>query len=104
MATAKELIERINRLFTENDMEAFMDYLSEDVVWEMHSSSSGHKTLNGKDEVAKMDGSNMPEKINFRFGTIVTEGDVATVEGTGDGTMSDGRAYKSSFCDIATTS
>src|SRR5690606_13521868 len=75
MATTKELIEQINRLFTENRMEAFMDYLAEDVVWDMYTASSGHTTFNGTAEISQMDGSDMPEYTNFRFSTIVIEGD-----------------------------
>lgn len=100
MATTKELIERINQAFSKNDMDTFMDYLSEDVIWEMHSALSGHNTLNGKEEVANMDGSNMPEQMDFWYGTILIDGDTASVEGTGKGTMSDGKEYKGSFCDI----
>jgi len=99
MATTKELIEQINQIFSTNDMSAFLDYLADDVVWEMHS-SSGHTTLNGKEAIGNMDGSNMPSQMNFQFGTIVIEGNVASVEGTSSGTMADGKQYRGTFCDI----
>src|SRR5690606_36587474 len=82
MATTKELIEQINRLFTENRMEAFMDYLAEDVVCDMYTASSGHATFNGTAEIYQMDGSDMPEHTNFRFSTVVIEGDRASVQGS----------------------
>ena len=100
MATTKELIEQINRLFTEGRMEAFMDYLAEDVVWEMYTSSSGHTTFNGMAEIRQMDGSDMPEHTNFRFGTIVIEGDRASVQGSSTNKKADGTEYESNFCDI----
>lgn len=100
MATTKELIEQINRLFTENRMEAFMDYMAEDVVWDMYTASSGHTTFNGTAEINQMDGSNMPEHTNFRFSTIVIEGDRASVQGSSTNKKADGTEYESNFCDI----
>lgn len=101
MATTKELITQINKLFIDNDMEGFMDYLADDVVWEMHSSSSGHTTLNGKTAIGNMEpGDNMPQKIDFKFSNIVIEGHIAAVEGTGNGTTPTGKQYSSNFCDV----
>jgi ketosteroid isomerase-like protein len=101
MATTKELIEQINLIFTENKMEEFMEFLSDDIVWEMHSSSSGHTKLEGKDAIMNMDmGDNMPEKMNFQFGTIIIEGDSASVECTSDGETPSGKSYKGTSCDI----
>ena len=100
MATTRELIEQINRLFRENKMETFMYYLAEDIVWDMYTASSGHTTFNGTAEISKMDGSDMPEHTNFRFSTIVIEGDQASVQGSSTNKQADGTEYKSYFCDI----
>jgi len=100
MATTRELIEQINRLFTENRMEAFMDYLAEDVVWDMYTSAAGHTRFNGIEDISKMDGSDMPEHSNFRFSTIVIEGDMASVQGSATNKKKDGTEYESNFCDI----
>jgi len=100
MATTKELIEQINRLFTENRMEAFMDYLAEDVVWDMYTASSGHTTFNGTAEIYQMDGSDMPKHTNFRFSTVVIEGDRASVQGSATIKKADGTEYESNFCDV----
>lgn len=100
MKTTQELIQKINQAFEENDMEAFMSYLSEDVMWEMHNSTLGHITLRGIEEVVNMDRSNMPEQMNFRYGTIVIEGNTAAVEGSGKGEMRNGKKYRGNFCDI----
>jgi ketosteroid isomerase-like protein len=100
MATTRELIEQINRLFTENRMEAFMDYLAEDVVWDMYTLASGHTRFNGMEDISKMDGSDMPEHSNFRFSTIVIEGDMASVQGSATNKKKDGTEYESNFCDI----
>ncbi|ACU04598.1 MULTISPECIES: nuclear transport factor 2 family protein [Pedobacter] len=100
MATTKELIEQINLLFTENRMEAFMDYLADDVVWDMYSSTSGHTTFNGIAEINQMDGSDMPQHTDFRFSTIVIEGDMASVQGSSKSKKVDGTEYESNFCDV----
>jgi ketosteroid isomerase-like protein len=100
MATTKELIQQINQLFTENKMESFMDFFAEDVVWDMYSAASGHTTFNGVAEINQMDTSNMPEHSNFRFSTIVIEGDMASVQGSSTTTKKDGTQYESNFCDI----
>lgn len=100
MATTKELIQQINQLFTENKMESFMDYFAEDVVWDMYSAASGHTTFNGIAEMNQMDTSNMPQYSNFRFSTIVIEGDTASVQGSSITTKKDGTQYESNFCDI----
>ncbi|WP_316788772.1 nuclear transport factor 2 family protein [Pedobacter frigoris] len=99
MATTKELIEQINLLFTENRMEDFMDYLSEDLVWDMYS-AKGHIRYNGAAELSNMDVSDMPEHSNFQFSTIVIEGDMASVQGTATKKESNGKEYQSNFCDI----
>jgi len=100
METTKELIAQINLLFTENRMEAFMDYLAEDVVWDMYSASSGHTTFNGIAEISQMDGSNMPQHTDFHFSTIVIEGDKASVQGSSTSKKKDGTEYESYFCDV----
>ncbi|TDQ08111.1 nuclear transport factor 2 family protein [Pedobacter metabolipauper] len=100
METTKQLIEKINKLFIDNDMEKFMDYLADDMVWEMYSSTSGHTTLKGKEEIGSMDAGNMPEEMNFRFETVIVEGDIAIANGSSTGTTKDGKPYKGNFCDI----
>lgn len=99
MATTKELIEQINHLFTENKLESFMDYFAEDIVWDMYS-ASGHTTFNGIAEINQMDGSNVAQHSNFRFSTIVIEGEMASVQGSSTTTKKDGTQYESNFCDI----
>ncbi|WP_285008252.1 nuclear transport factor 2 family protein [Pedobacter faecalis] len=100
MATTKELIEEINAMFTSGEMEKFLDYMAEDIVWEMYSSTSGHKKFNGKAELAGMDDGSMPVEMHFKFGQITIEGNVAAVEGTATGKRADGSPYESGFCDV----
>jgi ketosteroid isomerase-like protein len=81
-------------------MEDFMDYLAEDVVWDMYSAAKGHTRFNGTEELSKMDSSDMPEHSDFRFSTIVIEGDRASVQGSSTTKKKDGTEYESNFCDI----
>jgi uncharacterized protein len=99
MKSTKEKIEEINQLFVEGTMERFMDCLSDNVIWEMYT-SSGNMVMNGKSEVEKMDGSNMPEHTSFEFSTVVVEGDVASVQGKSTGKRRDGTEYVGYFCDV----
>jgi len=100
MENTRQLVEKINALFVEGNMESFMDYLAEDIVWEMFTSSSGHTVMNGKKEVRDMDGSDMPEHTNFEFGTVVIEGETASVQGKSTGKLKDGTEYHGHFCDV----
>lgn len=100
MENTRKLVEKINTLFEEGNMESFMDYLADDVVWEMFTSSSGHTTMNGKKEVFDMDNSGMPEHTGFEFGTIVVEGETASVQGKSTGKLKDGAEYNGHFCDV----
>ena len=77
-----------------------MDYLAEDVVWDMYTTSSGHTTFNGMAEISQMDGSDMPEHTNFQFSTIVIEGNRASVQGSSTIKKTDGTEYDINFCDI----
>jgi len=80
-------------------MDVFMDYLSEGVIWEMYT-SSGYTTFNGKAEVSQMGGNDMPEHTDFRFTTIIIEGELASVQGTSTSKKPDGMEHQSNFCDI----
>ena len=100
MATTKELVEQINRIFTEGRMEDFMDYLAEDVVWDMYTAASGHSTFNGKAELSKMDVGDMPEHTDFKFTKIIIEDNFASVQGSSTNKKANGEQYESNFCDI----
>jgi uncharacterized protein len=99
MATTKENIEKINALFVSGDMGGFMDYLADNVVWTLYT-SSGTKTYNSKDDLSNMDGANMPDPMHFEFADITIQDNVAAVEGIGTGTRPDGTEYRGNFCDV----
>lgn len=101
MATTRELITKVNKIFEENKMEEFIEFLSDEIIWEMYSSSTGHTTLRGKDEIKNMDiGENTPKRLYFNFGTIIIDGDMASVECTTTGERPNGSHYQGSSCDI----
>lgn len=100
MNNTKQLVEKINQIFVEGNMEHFMDYLTDDVVWTMYTSASGANVMNGKKEVWEMDSNGMPEHIGFEFGTVIVEGNKASVQGASTGKLKGGGAYKGHFCDV----
>ena len=100
MENTRQLIEKINQFFVEGNMEGFLDYLAEDVIWEMYTSSSGHTLMNGKNAILNMDGSGMPEHTGFEFGTVVIEANVASVQGKSTGKLENGEQYIGHFCDV----
>lgn len=77
-----------------------MGYIADDMVWEMYTSTSGHTTLRGIEEIGNMDPGNMPEKMDFSFDTVVVEGDIAIANGSSTGVTKNGKPYKGNFCDI----
>lgn len=99
MASTKEHIEKINTMFTSGNMENFMDYFSDDVTWDLYSSTKGHKHFNSKAEISEME-SDGSEHTGFTFTNIVIEGPVASVEGYSNVTKTDGTQTKANFCDI----
>ncbi len=100
MATTKELVDQINQLFMENKMDAFMDYMAEDVVWDMYASSMGHMRLEGKNALLAMGGQDTPEHTSFQFGTTVIEGNRASVQGSSTKKKGDGTEIESHFCEV----
>ena len=98
MATnKKEIVEKINASFTNNNIEGFLEHCAENVVWTM----VGEKTTNGKRAIREwmksMEGTDPP---NFTVTNLVADGEVAVANG--DMTMKDqdGKLGKYSYCDI----
>ena len=95
-AKHKELIEKINTGFENNDVETFLNACSDDVTWTM----AGEEPKKGKDSIREwiksMEGMG-PPKLNTT--AIISEGDAAACYG--DMTMEEkGEEKFYSFCDI----
>ena len=93
----KQIVEKINKAFADNNPEEFLSNCTEDVVWTM----VGEKTTNGKKAIrewmAQMKDMDPPK---FTVDQIIAEGD--SVACCGDMSMKDkdGKLGKYSYCDI----
>jgi ketosteroid isomerase-like protein len=95
--TNKQIVEKINKAFENNNPEEFLSYCADNVVWNM----IGEKTTNGKTAVrewlAEMKDMEPPK---FTVEQLIAEGD--SVACCGDMTMKDkeGKIGKYSYCDV----
>jgi uncharacterized protein len=96
-ANRKEIVERINEGFAENDLEKVLSFCTEDFTWTM----VGDTTVRGKDPIRKWMASMDPQPPIFTIQQTVAEGD--SVVTRGDMVMPDkkiGPAIPYTFCDI----
>ena len=95
-ASNKDIVEKVNAAFAENDIEGFLSYCADNVKWAM----VGDRTVRGKDAIrewmASMDG----EPPRFTVDAVIAEGD--RVASHGDMTMTDqgGTDVSYSYCDV----
>jgi len=98
MATnRKEIVQRINDAFAENNLEKVLSFCADDVTWTM----VGDSTVRGKDSVRKWMAAMDPPQPQFTIQQTVAEGDVVITRG--DMTMPDkknGASIPYTFCDI----
>jgi ketosteroid isomerase-like protein len=97
MANRKEIIQRINQGFAENNLEKVLSFCTEDFTWTM----VGDTTVRGKDAIRKWMASMNPEPPQFTIDSTVAEGDVVITRG--DMTMQqkkNGPSIPYAFCDI----
>jgi ketosteroid isomerase-like protein len=93
----KEIVEKVNAAFEQNDPEVFLSNCAENVTWTM----VGEKTSNGKKAIqewlAEMKDMEPPK---FTVDKIIAEGDGVVC--CGDMTMKDkdGKNQQYSYCDI----
>ena len=92
----KEIIEKVNAAFEQNQPEKFLDHCTDDVVWQM----AGGKAQKGKESIRKFMasmGEMDPPKINVT--SIISEGDLTACYG--DMTMKEkGILTSYDYCDI----
>lgn len=97
MSDKKQIVDEINRSFTENNTEGFLAHCKEDITWTM----TGEKTTTGKDQIREFMASCAGmEPPNFDVKKTIAEGD--SVVCYGDMTMKgpDGETGDYSYCDI----
>lgn len=96
-ANRKEIIQRINEGFAENNLEKVLSYCTDDLTWTM----IGDTTVKGKDSIRKWMASMDPQPPQFTIQQTVAEGDVVITRG--DMTMAqkkNGPPIPYSFCDV----
>ena len=96
-ANRKEIVQRINEGFAENDFEKVLSFCTDDFTWTM----VGDTTVRGKDPIRKWMASMDPQPPIFTIQQTVAEGD--SVVTRGDMVMQDkknGPSIPYTFCDI----
>jgi uncharacterized protein len=98
MATnRKQVVQRINEAFAENDFERALSFCTDDLSWAM----VGDRTVHGRDAVRKWMASMNPQPPQFTIQQTIAEGDVVVTRG--DMTMREkesGPLVPYMFCDI----
>jgi uncharacterized protein len=93
----KEIVERINQAFAENNLEKVLSFCTDDITWTM----VGDTTKKGKDVIRNWMASMNPQPPRLSIQQTIAEGD--SVVARGDMEMAEkknGPAILYTFCDI----
>lgn len=93
----KEIVQRINEGFAENNLEKVLSFCADDITWTM----VGDTTVRGKDPIRQWMASMDPQPPQLRIQQTIAEGD--TVVARGDMMMQEKKSGPSipyTFCDI----
>jgi ketosteroid isomerase-like protein len=93
----KEIVQRINEGFAENNLEKVLSFCTDDITWTM----VGDTTVRGKDPIRQWIASMDPQPPQLRIQQTIAEGD--TVVARGDMMMQETKSGPSipyTFCDI----
>ena len=96
-ANRKEIVQRINEGFAENNLEKVLSFCTDDLIWTM----VGDTTVRGKDSIREWMASRDPQPPKIIIRQTVAEGDA--VVSRGDMTMQErkgGPAIPYTFCDV----
>jgi ketosteroid isomerase-like protein len=96
-ANRKEIVQRINEGFAENNLEKILSFFADDVSWTM----VGDTTVKGKDSIRKWMASMDPQPPQFTIQQTIAEGDCVVTRG--DMLMQEkknGPSLPYTFCDI----
>ncbi|BCS54403.1 nuclear transport factor 2 family protein [Geobacter sp. SVR] len=94
-ARNREIVEKVNSAFAENNLEGFLMFCTDDVTWTM----VGNKTVKGKGAIRQWMASMDFEPPKFTVDALIAEGDFVAAHG--DMTMKeDGDDVPYSYCDI----
>lgn len=95
-STHKRVVEQANSAFARNDMEAFLDLCTENIVWTM----VGESTITGKKAIREWMKSMDPGSPTITVDQVVAEGDVAIATGSFRMKDKDGREAPFDYCDV----
>ena len=93
----KDIVQRINDAFAENNLEKVLSFCTDDVIWTM----VGDRTVTGKDPIRKWMASMDPQPPQLNIQQVIADGDLVAVRG--DMVMQerkDGPGIPYTFCDI----
>lgn len=96
-ANRKEIVQRINEAFAENNLEKVLSFCTDDLIWTM----VGDTTVQGKDPIRKWMASMNPQPPRFTIQQTVAENDFVITRG--DMIMQEkknGPSIPYTFCDI----
>lgn len=96
MESIKEIVRAVNAAFRDNNMDHFLNYCTDNIVWEM----VGEYTCTGKDEIRsfmKNMGSDCGPTLTEEL--IIVGEDSAAGTGTMEMSNADGTVFKGAFCD-----
>ena len=96
-ANRKDIVQRINEGFAENNLEKVLSFCTDDITWTM----VGDTTVRGKDPIRQWMASMDPQPPQLRIQQTIAEGD--TVVARGDMMMQEkenGPSIPYTFCDI----
>ena len=97
VANRKDIVQRINEGFAENNLEKVLSFCTDDITWTM----VGDTTVTGKEPIRQWMASMDPQPPQLRIQQIIAEGD--SVVARGDMMMQerkDGPSIPYTFCDI----
>jgi len=95
-AKSKEIVEKVNAAFAENDLEGFLAFCAEDVRWTM----VGEKTVDGKEAIRQWLASMDIEPPEFTVVALIAEGDLVAAHGDMIMKDEDGKTVPYSYCDF----
>ena len=93
----KEIVQRINEGFAENNLEKVLSFCTDDLIWTM----VGDTTVRGKDSIREWMASMAPQPPKITIRQTVADGD--SVVSLGDMTMQEkkgGSPVPYTFCDV----
>lgn len=95
----KEIVEKINKAFTEGNTEGFLEHCANDVVWNMEGEKKTTGVAEIREWMSQMDGMEPPK---FTVDKLIAEGDSVVCYGTMSMKGEDGKPGNYSYCDAYT--